>query len=130
MNLILSFLNGLGVTLIMQGIHHQLGWQASTIGVLEAWIVSFIAVSIIPTGKWGQDWALHSATKPFMKNLLANIPNCILASIVLSYFFQILATGFSKITLIAGLASIPVAFVVSLIISMIFSPVVAKKINQ
>lgn len=133
MNFWMSLFNGIVVSTVMIYTHTgAFPAVAILISSLEALVVAFIAGLIIPAAPLGAKLAektFHSKRGQFKYIVISNIPVCLMMAIVLSFTFAMINVGFKPPLLMAWLGSVPLAFIASLLTSIILTPAAVKICN-
>lgn len=130
----LSIFNAIFVTSIMMYINTgSLPIVPVLISILQAFIASFVAGLLVPAAPFGEKLAKKqfSCEKgTFLYLLISSIPVCLWMATVLSFLFAVLNIGFSSQLLLAVLNSIPLAFIISVVTTILFTPVALRLSNK
>lgn len=133
MNFWMSLFNGTVVSAAMIYINTgAFPLVAILVSSLQALVVAFIAGLIVPAAPFGARLAeksFHSKPGGLKYAVISNIPVCLLMATVLSLTFALINVGFNPPLLMAWLSSIPPAFLVSLLTSVVLSPVAVRLCN-
>lgn len=133
MNFWMSLFNGIVVSTVMIYTHTgAFPAVAIMISSLEALAVAFVAGLIIPAAPFGAKLAektFHSKRGELKYVVISNIPVCLMMAIVLSLTFSLINVGITPPFLMAWLSSVPLAFIVSLLTSIILTPAAVKICN-
>ncbi|MVB12719.1 hypothetical protein CAFE_34610 [Caprobacter fermentans] len=133
MNFWMSLFNGIVVSTVM--IYANTGAfppAAILISSLEALAVAFVAGLIIPAAPFGAKLAektFHSSPGKFKYIVISNIPVCLMMAVVLSLTFALINVGFKPPFLMAWLGSVPLAFLASLLTSIVLTPAAVRICN-
>lgn len=126
MSFFLAFFNAITVSIAM--VYANTGKfiiGAICISTLEATVIALVTALLIPAAPFG----IRVAKKRFNARdgslkflLISTIPVCTMMVLVLTFIFALINVGISSIFFMAWILSIPIAFIVSYITSIIMTP--------
>lgn len=126
MSFFLTFFNAITVSIAM--VYANTGKfivEAICISILEATVIALITTLLIPAAPFGVRIAKNkfNAKEGSLKFIIiSTVPVCTMMVLVLTFIFALINVGMSSVFFMAWISSIPLAFIVSYITSIIMTP--------